>query len=120
MNATYFKSSRRSVSSYERDLISAWGMSRRTAPLVSKLREITGTEWQLSDKETSKAASALREMGFDAFVKFTAEKAAAVRAETERVFAEVGEDYEREILLEESVGTLRKNEYWHNGRVITR
>jgi hypothetical protein len=119
MKATYFKSRPRSLSSYEQDLIKAWGMSRRTAPLLSKLRDLTGDEWQLSDKDTAAAASALHEMGFEKFVAFTAAKADDTRRFLDEVFADSEPDYEREILLEESVGTLRNNQEWVNGRVIS-
>jgi len=118
MKATYFNSRPRSLSNYEKDIKTAWGMSNRTAPMVSKLREVTGSEWQLSDKETTRATLALQEMGFEKFVAFTADKAATIRREVDELFADDEPDYERQILLEESVGTLRKNEEWVNGRVI--
>lgn len=118
MKATYFKASRRFQSGYEKDLITAWGLSRRTAPLVSKLRDMTGDEWQLSDNATSRAASALRDMGFEAFVEFTAKKAADIRKTTEELREESGDDGSRQALLEESVGTLRKNEYWEGSRIV--
>lgn len=71
MTSSYFTSSRRSLSGYEKDLISGWGMSRRTVKFVSSLRVVKGTEWQLTDKETSKVASMIHELGFEKFVELT-------------------------------------------------
>lgn len=83
MKATYFKSRPRNLSGYEQEIISVWGMSRRTVKFVSSLREITGSEWQLTDKETSKVASLIHELGFEKFASLTHERAQAQAAVVE-------------------------------------
>ena len=65
----------------KKTISAAWGISNKNAAIFARYQKLDGSEWmfshdsKVSDKSTREAASALLELGIDAFVKLTKEKA---------------------------------------------